>query len=129
MKRVQVSKNVILAIVGVAQLMDILDMAIVNVALPSIFRELRFVPPDPAQVVCKRVDLVGASLVTGGLLLVVYALTQAPARGWGSRQSITGLAGGAALLVGFALHEARTPDPLVPFDILRVRNLAAGNIA
>jgi predicted MFS family arabinose efflux permease len=63
------------------------------------------------------------------VLLIVYALTQAPAHGWGSAQPITGLAGGAVLLGGFALHEGRTADRLVPFDIFRVRNLAAGNIA
>jgi EmrB/QacA subfamily drug resistance transporter len=273
MKRVQVSKNIILAVAGVAQLMDILDMAIVNVALPSIFRDLRFgslaslqwvtsayvlayggflilggraadlfgrkrvfvaatavfalaslatgaardsvmievsrglqglsaafmspaalsivlaaftdkrernralgiwgaigasgavvgavlggvittylgwrwnffinifigagvvaaalplVPPDLVRAGRKRVDAVGATLVTGAVLLIVYALTQAPAHGWGSTQSIAGLAGGAVLLGGFALHEARTADRLVPFDIFRVRNLAAGNIA
>jgi EmrB/QacA subfamily drug resistance transporter len=90
---------------------------------------LRFVPPDPAPPARKRIDVLGASLVTGGLLLIVYALTQAPAYGWSSPQTIPGLAGGAALLGGFALHEARTIDRLVPFDIFRVRNLAAGNLA
>ena len=90
---------------------------------------LRFVPRDAARAARRRIDVLGASLVTGGLLLVVYALTQAPARGWGSPQSITGLAAGAALLGGFALHEARTADRLVPFGIFRVRNLAAGDLA
>jgi predicted MFS family arabinose efflux permease/ketosteroid isomerase-like protein len=90
---------------------------------------LRLVPPDPVRAGRKRIDVLGATLVTGAVLLIVYALTQAPAHGWGSAQSVTGLAGGAVLLGGFALHEARTGDRLVPFDIFRVRNLAAGNIA
>jgi len=90
---------------------------------------LRFVPPDAARAAGRRIDVLGAVLVTGGLVLLVYALTQAPARGWGSPQSITGLAAGAALLGGFALHEARTADRLVPFGIFRVRNLAAADIA
>ena len=90
---------------------------------------LRFVPPDAARAAGRRIDVLGAVLVTGGLVLLVYALTQAPAHGWGSPQSITGLAAGAALLGGFALHEARTADQLVPFGIFRVRNLAAGDIA
>ena len=90
---------------------------------------LRFVPPDAARAAGRRIDVLGAVLVTGGLVLLVYALTQAPAHGWGSPQSITGLAAGAALLGGFALHEARTADRLVPFGIFRVRNLAAADIA
>lgn len=89
---------------------------------------LRLVPADPAPTARRRLDLPGAALVTGAVLLIVYALTQAPVQGWGSPQSITGLAGGTALLGGFALHEARTADRLVPFGIFRVRNLAAGNI-
>src|SRR5215469_1702169 len=90
---------------------------------------LRFVPPDPVQAGRKRLDVSGAALVTGALLLIVYALTQAPVHGWSSAQSVTGLAAGAALLGGFVLHEARTADRLVPLGIFRVRNLAAGNIA
>jgi len=90
---------------------------------------LRFVPPDAARAAGRRIDVLGAVLVTGGLVLLVYALTQAPARGWGSPQSITGLAAGAALLGLFALHEARTADRLVPFGIFCVRNLAPGDIA
>lgn len=90
---------------------------------------LRFVPPDPARGTRGRIDALGATLVTGAVLLIVYALTQAPAHGWDSAQSAAGLAGGAAFLGGFAVHEARTADRLVPFDIFRVRNLAAGNIA
>jgi EmrB/QacA subfamily drug resistance transporter len=90
---------------------------------------LRYVPGDSPRTARKRIDVLGASLVTGGLLLIVYALTQAPTRGWGSPQPVIGLAGGAALLTGFALHETRTNRPLVPLGIFRIRNLAAGDIA
>lgn len=90
---------------------------------------VRLVPADPAPAGRKRLDVPGAALVTAAVLLIVYALTQAPAQGWGSPQAVAGLAGGAVLLGGFALHEARTPSQLVPPGIFRVRNLAAGNIA
>lgn len=97
-----------------------IDAAVVAVAF-------RLVPADPAPAARKRLDVPGAALVTAAVLLIVYALTQAPSLGWGSPQAVAGLAGGAVLLAGFALHEARTDGRLVPFALLRVRNLAAGN--
>jgi MFS family permease len=90
---------------------------------------LRFVPADPPTAGAKRIDLPGASLVTGGLLLLVYALTQAPTYGWGAARSVVAFATSAILLAAFAVHEARASNRLVPFDIFRVRNLAAANIA
>jgi EmrB/QacA subfamily drug resistance transporter len=74
-------------------------------------------------------DLPGAALVTGGLVVLVYALTQANGSGWGSAQTIARLAGAVALLGGFVAWEGRTRDPLVPFSIFRLRTLVGANVA
>jgi MFS family permease len=67
MKRTQVPKNLILAVVGIAQLMDILDMAIVNVALPSISRDLRIGSLTSLQWVTSGYVLAyGGFLILGG---------------------------------------------------------------
>jgi MFS family permease len=72
-------------------------------------------------------DVQGSVLVTGSMLLLVYALVRAPQAGWGSAQTIGELAGAGALLAAFAVNEARTRHPLVPLSILRVRGLAAAD--
>src|SRR5581483_1300284 len=74
-------------------------------------------------------DVQGSVLVTGGMLLLVYALVRAPQGGWSSAQTIGELAGAGALLAAFAVNEARARHPLVPLSILRVRGLAAADAA
>jgi EmrB/QacA subfamily drug resistance transporter len=74
-------------------------------------------------------DLPGAALVTGGLVVLVYALTQANDYGWGSTETIGFFAASAALLAAFVAWEARTPDPLMPFSIFRLRTLVGANVA
>src|SRR6266487_448546 len=44
-------------------------------------------------------DLIGATAVTGGLALLVYGVSEAPAHGWGASSTIASLAAAAALLV------------------------------
>jgi hypothetical protein len=69
-------------------------------------------------------DAFGAILVTGGMLLLVYALVKAPDVGWGSTRTVAELAGAAAILVAFVANELRVADPLIPLSILRVRGVA-----
>src|SRR5215213_4290824 len=74
-------------------------------------------------------DLPGAALVTTGLVVLVYTLTQANANGWASGRTL-GLFGVAAvLLAAFAGHERRTGEPLVPGSIFRLRTLVGANVA
>jgi EmrB/QacA subfamily drug resistance transporter len=74
-------------------------------------------------------DAQGAVLATGGMLLLVYSLVRAPAVGWGCAQTIATLAGAAVLLAAFVVNEAASPNPLVPFEVLRVRGLVAADLA
>jgi EmrB/QacA subfamily drug resistance transporter len=74
-------------------------------------------------------DVPGAGLVTGGLIVLVYALTQANDYGWGSAETIGLFAAAAALLAAFVAWEARTRDPLMPFSIFRLRTLVGANVA
>jgi EmrB/QacA subfamily drug resistance transporter len=73
-------------------------------------------------------DSQGAVLVTGGMLLLVYALVRAPVVGWASIQTIAVLIGSAVVLAAFAVNEIRTRNPLVPFAILRVKGLVAADL-
>jgi EmrB/QacA subfamily drug resistance transporter len=72
-------------------------------------------------------DALGAFLVTGGMLLLVYALVKAPDVGWGATRTIAELAGAVALLIAFVANELRVSNPLVPMSILRVKGVAAAD--
>src|SRR6266700_1232885 len=60
-----------------------------------------------------RLDLPGSAAVTLALAVLIYALSQANAAGWGSLQTIGSLVLAVLLLVAFLSLEARTRDPLV----------------
>jgi EmrB/QacA subfamily drug resistance transporter len=69
-------------------------------------------------------DALGAVLVTGGMLLLVYALVKAPDVGWGATRTIAELATSAAVLVAFVANELRVAHPLIPLSILKVKGVA-----
>jgi EmrB/QacA subfamily drug resistance transporter len=73
-------------------------------------------------------DLSGAVLATGGMLLLVYTLINAPDHGWGTVRTLGGLGMAAAVLAAFVLNEMRSRNPLVPLSIFRVRGLVAADL-
>jgi EmrB/QacA subfamily drug resistance transporter len=77
----------------------------------------------------KSFDLPGAVLVTGGLITLVYAITQANDYGWSSVETIGLFVAAAVLLVGFIAWESRANEPLMPFSIFRIHTVSAANIA
>jgi EmrB/QacA subfamily drug resistance transporter len=72
-------------------------------------------------------DPAGAVTITGALLLLVYAVVEAPDAGWGAAQTLLLLAGSAILLAAFAVIESRHPAPLVPLRLFRSRTIAGAN--
>src|SRR6266581_1098950 len=72
-------------------------------------------------------DALGALLVTGGMLLLVYALVKAPDIGWGATRTIAELAVAGLTLLAFVGNEARVANPLVPMSILRVKGVAVAD--
>jgi EmrB/QacA subfamily drug resistance transporter len=73
-------------------------------------------------------DPAGALSISGALVLLVYALVEAPDVGWGDAQTILPVAGSAVLLAAFTLIESRHPAPLVPLRFLRSRTLVGANV-
>ncbi|MFJ5119897.1 MFS transporter [Kitasatospora sp. NPDC088548] len=69
-----------------------------------------------------RLDLPGAVLGCGGLLAVVFGMSEAVTRGWGNGLVLSALALGAVLLVVFVLVEKRTRHALLPLHIVADRN-------
>ncbi len=77
----------------------------------------------------KSFDVPGAVFVTGGLVTLVYAITQANNYGWGSAATIGLFAGALVLLAAFVGWELRTAEPLMRFGILRLRTVTGANVA
>jgi EmrB/QacA subfamily drug resistance transporter len=73
-------------------------------------------------------DIPGAMAVTAGLALLVYAVVDAVNVGWGATRTIVGLAAAGVLLIAFVAIELRQRDPLMPFQIFRLRTLRGANI-
>jgi EmrB/QacA subfamily drug resistance transporter len=73
-------------------------------------------------------DVAGAVTITSALSILVYALVDANDAGWGSTQTIGLIALSAVLHAVFVAIELRTPKPLVPFSIFRLRTLTGANV-
>jgi EmrB/QacA subfamily drug resistance transporter len=74
-------------------------------------------------------DLPGAVLVTGGLVTLVYGITQANNYGWSSVTTWAIFAAAAVVLAAFIAWESRQKEPLVPFSIFKLRTLVGANVA
>jgi EmrB/QacA subfamily drug resistance transporter len=74
-------------------------------------------------------DAAGAVSVTGGLLLLVYALDRGADVGWSTASTLCPLAGAVVLLAAFAGIERRSRAPLVPGSAVRDRVLVAANLS
>ena len=87
----------------------------------------RIVPRSRRDAEEHSYDALGAVLVSAGLALLVYAISQAPNVGWATARTIVLLIASAGLLIGFLVNERRVHDPLLPFHIFRVRTVAGAN--
>ncbi len=87
----------------------------------------RVVPESRLHGAHRRYDPLGAITVTGALVMVVYAISQAPAAGWTATRTLALLASAAALLAVFVVIEARAEAPLLPLRLFRLKTLAGSN--
>jgi EmrB/QacA subfamily drug resistance transporter len=90
---------------------------------PLLLRESR------AGLAHRHFDFPGAASITAGLMLLVYAMTRATSHGWGAGTTIGLLAVATVLVLSFIAIELRSPSPLLPLRIFRVRSLTGANVA
>ena len=103
----------------------------VNVPIGAVALALapRIVPDSRLVAAHRRFDVLGAIVGTGGLVLLVDAISQAPQYGWGATRTIVLLAASVAVLIAFLAIESRVKDPVLPPSIFRLRTLAGANVA
>src|SRR3954447_5998401 len=83
---------------------------------PLLLRESR------AENALRHFDVAGATSITAGLMLLVYALTRATTDGWTSPATIGLLTASAVLVLSFIVIELRSKAPLLPLRIFRIRS-------
>jgi EmrB/QacA subfamily drug resistance transporter len=101
----------------------------VPVGIAVFLLSLRYLPESRDELAHRSFDVAGAVTVTGGLMLLVYAIVEAQEKGWTSAQTIGTFAISAILLVSFVMIEQRSRSPLVRLSIFRVRSLRAANVS
>ncbi|MGA2928255.1 MAG: MFS transporter [Solirubrobacteraceae bacterium] len=89
----------------------------------------RIVPDSRLATTRRRFDTLGAITGTGGLVLLVDAISQAPQCGWSATRTIVLLAAAVSLLGAFLVIENRVEAPLLPLGIFRLQTLAGANAA
>lgn len=87
----------------------------------------RVVPESRLRTAHRRYDPIGAIAVTTALVIMVYAISQAPTAGWTATRTLALLATSAALLAAFVALEARAQAPLLPLRLFRLSTLAGSN--
>jgi EmrB/QacA subfamily drug resistance transporter len=105
----------------------LVNVPIVAAALVAAWRLV----PESRDPETPPLDTRGALLSITSLTALLWAIIEAPSRGWGSPEILAGFAAAAALAVAFALVELRSRHPM--FDIRLFRDMrftaASGSIA
>jgi hypothetical protein len=73
-------------------------------------------------------DIAGALTSTAAMVILVYAIVDAPTAGWSSGKTVWKLVSAAILLGVFALIERRSSAPLLPLRYFRSKGFVGGNI-
>jgi EmrB/QacA subfamily drug resistance transporter len=100
----------------------------VPVGIATFILSLRLIPESRDEHAERSFDIAGAVTVTGGLMVLVYAIVGAQSAGWGSAKTIGLFALAGVLLAAFVVIEQRAKAPLVRLSIFRVRSLLTANV-
>ncbi len=93
-------------------------------ALIAGWRRLPAVPGHPVP----APDPLGAVLITGGIGTLVLGLVKGGSWGWGDARTASALILGIVSLALFALHEARSRNPLIERELFRLRPVTGASV-
>lgn len=98
------------------------------IGLLVVLAALRFVPESRHEAAHRHFDVAGATTVTGGLMVLVYAIVKAQEWGWGSQRFLIWVAAASILLTAFVIIELRSPAPLVRLSFFKMRWITVANL-
>ncbi len=94
----------------------------------TLLATLALVEDRPGLGLREGVDVLGAVLVTAAMAIGVYAIVEAPVRGWDSGRTL-GLGALAIVLLGiFGAVESRLARPILPLALLRIPTFAGSSL-
>ncbi len=96
-------------------------------AVIAIYALINYVPESRDEAGAKRLDFVGALLVTLGLAGLTFGLTEAPNYGFGHPLILVTLLGGIVALIVFIVVEVRSDHPMVPLGLFRSPTFSGTN--
>jgi EmrB/QacA subfamily drug resistance transporter len=76
----------------------------------------------------RDIDIAGAGLVTGAVMLAVYTIVKAGDYGWASARTLGFGAIVLALIAAFVVRESTAKAPLIPLRMFRSRNVTGANL-
>jgi EmrB/QacA subfamily drug resistance transporter len=99
----------------------------VPIGVIAIALVLRKIPESTGP--SRRLDLIGAILISLAVLGLVWGVVHGETAGWSSAEVLGSFAAGVVLLAAFAVWEGRSAHPMVPLAFFRNRTFTAANSA
>lgn len=99
----------------------------VPVGMAVIYYSWKILPKHESEAEHNNLDLPGAVLGTGGLMMLVYALVKAPELGWTDTTTLIYFSISFVALAAFIYNESKTKYPLMPLHLFKIRNLVGAD--
>jgi EmrB/QacA subfamily drug resistance transporter len=100
----------------------------IPIGFVTAFLAVRLIERDRGAGFGQGADVLGAVLITGSLMLLVYTIVEPAAKdGWGATGTLALGAASLVLLAAFVAREATARNPLIPLRIFRSRNVSGAN--
>ncbi len=96
--------------------------------LVAIVATWRFIPESPVRMP-GRINWLAAALMTIGISVVLLAISQTTAWGWGSPKTLGLIAAGLAVTLLWIAVEVRSANPLIDMAMMRIRGVWTTNLA
>ncbi|MFD9910912.1 MFS transporter [Streptomyces sp. NPDC059063] len=98
------------------------------IGLAALLLALPALPADRGLGLRAGADVIGALLVTAGLMLGIYSIVKVEEHGWVSAHTLGFGALAVALLGAFAVRQAKVRTPLLPLRMFRSRSVTGANL-
>ncbi|WP_369233588.1 MFS transporter [Streptomyces sp. R21] len=103
---------------------------LVNVPMAAIgIAACVFLLPETRDPASPKVDAVSTALTAAGLSILIYAIIEAPHRGWGDPLILAFFAGSAALVALLVARERRSARPMLDLSLLTQRGFLLNTLA
>ncbi|MGC5394848.1 MFS transporter [Streptomyces sp. DT20] len=98
------------------------------IGVATLLVAVRVLPADRGPGLRAGADVIGAALVTSGVMLGIYSVVEVGTYGWLSAHTLGLGALALALLAAFVVRQATARTPLLPLRVLRSRSVSGANL-